>query len=73
MIDISFVHGGQNTIDLILNRILSPSRVVCWVAVFLVTQHSINSPNWGLHLTPLRGAGEAGRSPALRADEQGAS
>ena len=30
-------------------------------------------PNWGLHLTPLRGAGEAGRSSARSADELGAS
>ena len=27
-------------------------------------------PNCGLHLTPLRGAGAAGRSSALRADER---
>jgi len=31
------------------------------VSVFLATQHLINQPNCSLHLTPLRGAGEASR------------
>jgi len=30
------------------------------VAVFLANPTQ-SKPNWGLHLTPLRGAGEAGR------------
>ncbi len=38
----------------LIDRFVSP---VGWVAVFLVTQHSINWPNCGLHLTLLRGAG----------------
>jgi hypothetical protein len=40
---------------------ITPKKLRRWDPRISVTQHSTNQPNWGLHLTPLRGAGEAGR------------
>ena len=45
----------------IIKIINSPSLEINSFIEKLQTENLLNLPNWGLHLTPLRGAGEAGR------------